>query len=165
MEKRLGNWSGCSVSHAGRAVHINACLSSIPSYAMGFYQLYEGIHQKFNSIRGRYYWAGNKQGRKYHTMNWADLIFPKEFVGLGLTETRMFNIALLAKWLVKVESPDGSLCFELLRKKYLCSGGVFQCSTEGASQFWSRILNTRKWMMLGSELNRRLVMVPIFGSG
>lgn len=43
MEKRLGNWAG-PLSYAGRVVHINSCLSSIPSYAMGFYQLPEGVH-------------------------------------------------------------------------------------------------------------------------
>lgn len=34
MEKRLSGWNGRSLTQAGRAVHINACLSSIPSYAM-----------------------------------------------------------------------------------------------------------------------------------
>jgi hypothetical protein len=60
MEKRLSLWNGGNLTYAGRAVHINACLSSIPSYAMGFYQLPEGIHHKFDSLRGKYYWAGNR---------------------------------------------------------------------------------------------------------
>ena len=133
MEKKLGVWSGNILSHAGRAVHINACLSSIPSYAMGFYHLYEGIHHTFDSIRARYYWAGNKQGRKYHMVKWSDLAFTKDFGGLGLTETRTLNVALLAKWLFKIESADESLCTELLRKKYLQHGGVFQCSPDSLS--------------------------------
>lgn len=118
---------------------------------MDFYQLYEGLHQNFDSIRGRYYWAGNKQGRKYHMVKWSHLAFPKEFGGLGLTETRTLNAALLAKWIFKIESSDESLCVELLRRKYLIFGGVFQCSSKRVSQFWSGILNTRKWFNLGSE--------------
>lgn len=31
MEKGFGSWNGCNLSHAGRAVHINAYLSSFPS--------------------------------------------------------------------------------------------------------------------------------------
>nr|AAK91329.1 Hypothetical protein [Oryza sativa Japonica Group]ABB47257.2 retrotransposon protein, putative, unclassified [Oryza sativa Japonica Group] len=75
LEKRLNSW-GNNLSHAGRAVQINACLSSIPSYAMGFYQLPEGVHQKFDSIRGRYYWAGNKLKGKYHM--WRKLFRSEE---------------------------------------------------------------------------------------
>lgn len=83
-------------------------------------------------------------------VKWADLALPKDFGGLGFTETRLFNTALLAKWLTKIESEDKSLCVELLRKKYLLQGGVFQFSTEGVSQFWTGVLNTRKWMKFGS---------------
>lgn len=140
------------LSYAGRAIHINACLSSIPSYAMGFYQLSEGIYQKFDSIRGKYYWASNKQGRKYHIVRWIDLAFSKEFGGIGLIETRTLNTALLAKWIMKIESDDKSLCIELLlRKKYLHGKGIFQCNSDKGSQFWKGLLNIRRWMQLGSE--------------
>lgn len=88
---------------------------------------------------------------KYHMVKWSDLAFPKEFGGLGFTETRILNTALLAKQLFKIESPDKSLCVELLRKKYLHDGGMFQCSPDRASQFWVGVLRARKWMKLGSK--------------
>lgn len=119
LEKRLGNWGPGSLSHAGRAVQINACMSSIPSYAMGFYLLPEGVHQRFDKIRGRYYWAGNKLKGKYHMVKWEDMAFPKDFGGLGFTETRRMNAALLAKWIIKLESNDQSLCLQVLRGKYM----------------------------------------------
>lgn len=97
------------------------------------HQLPEGIHQSFDSIRGTYYWAGDKHARKYHMIKWTDLAFPKDFGGLSLTETRALNIALIAKWLIKIESLDKSLCVELLRKKYLRNSGVFQCPDFGSS--------------------------------
>lgn len=150
LEKRLGTWMG-NLSHAGRAIQINACLSSIPSYAMGFYSLPEGVHHKFDSVRGRYYWAGNKINGKYHMVKWEDMAFPKDFGGLGFTETRAMNIALLAKWIFKLESPDQSLCTSLLRNKYLQEGGVFQCRAEEGSQFWKGVLSTRDWVKLGTE--------------
>uniref|UniRef100_A0A0D3GDY0 Uncharacterized protein n=1 Tax=Oryza barthii TaxID=65489 RepID=A0A0D3GDY0_9ORYZ len=50
------------------------------------------IHQKFDTIRGKYYWASNKRtirgryywasnkwGRKYHMVKWSNLAFPKDF--------------------------------------------------------------------------------------
>lgn len=83
-------------------------------------------------------------------IKWTDLAFPKDFGGLSLTETRALNIALIAKWLIKIESLDKSLCVELLRKKYLRNSGVFQCPDSG-SQFQKGIMNIRKWIRLGSE--------------
>lgn len=150
LEKRLTKW-GSNLSHAGRAVQINACLSSIPFYAMGFYHLPEGIHQSFDKIRGRYYWASNKLRGKYHMVKLEDMAFPKDFGGLGFTETRKMNIALLAKWIMKVESEDKSLCIELLRKNYLTNESFFSCKIGNVSQFWRGLLNIRGWMMLGAE--------------
>ena len=151
LEKRLGTWGAGDLSHAGRAVQINACLSSIPSYAMGFYQLPEGVHQRFDKIRNRYYWAGNKLKGKYHMVKWEDMAFPKDFGGLGFTETRKMNIALLAIWIINIESDDQSLCLEVLRRKYLQERGVFQCKSDFGSQFWRGLLNVRKWLNLGAE--------------
>lgn len=57
-------------------------------------------------------------------VRWEDMAFPKDFGGLGFSETRRMNIALLAKWIIKIESDEKSLCLEVLRRKYL-QGGVF----------------------------------------
>lgn len=86
-------------------------------------------------------------------VRWLDLAFPKEFGGIGLTETRTLNTALLAKWIMKVESDDKSLCTELLRRKYLQDKRIFQCKAEKGSQFWKGVVNIRRWMHLGSEWN------------
>jgi hypothetical protein len=50
---------------------------------------------------------------------------PKEFGGLGFTDTRLMNKCLLSKWIFKIERGDMDLCSTLLRKKYL-GGRVFQ---------------------------------------
>lgn len=63
-----------------------------PSYAMGFYQLYEWLHHNFDLISGRYYWLGNKQGMKYHMVKWSDLAFPKEFGGVGLLKLEYWTL-------------------------------------------------------------------------
>ncbi|XP_066160954.1 uncharacterized protein [Oryza sativa Japonica Group] len=76
---------------------------------MEFYQLPEGVHKRFDKIRNRYYWAGNKLKGKYHMVRWEDMAFPKDFGGLGFSETRRMNIALLAKWIIKIESDEKSL--------------------------------------------------------
>lgn len=41
-EKRLGTWQCEYLSSGGKSILIESCLSSVPMYTMGVYQLYEG---------------------------------------------------------------------------------------------------------------------------
>uniref|UniRef100_J3LHY0 Reverse transcriptase zinc-binding domain-containing protein n=1 Tax=Oryza brachyantha TaxID=4533 RepID=J3LHY0_ORYBR len=138
------------MSFGSRATRLEACLSAIPTYAMGLYFHPDGIHKKLDSIRARYYWEGIGDKRKYHMSNWESLALPKDFGGLGFLDTRLRNLALLAKWIFLVENgvPD-NLCAELLRKKYLTRGGIFQFNKIEGSQFWKGLLNIRGWVKRG----------------
>jgi len=44
-------------------------------YTMGFYWLYEGIHQRFDSARGKFFWE--EMRNKYHMIKWEALDKPK----------------------------------------------------------------------------------------
>ena len=55
IEKRLGMWQCEYLSSGGRSSLIDSCLSSVPLYTMGVYQLYEGNFQKIDAIRARFY--------------------------------------------------------------------------------------------------------------
>ena len=68
-------------------------------------------------------------------MRWEALSTLKDFGGLGFLETRAMNIALLAKWLFRIESGDSSLCIKLLRTKYLGGRNVFQKEAKNFSFF------------------------------
>lgn len=68
-------------------------------------------------------------------MKWEGLIRPKDFGGLGFMDTKIMNLCLLSKWVVRLERGDSDVCLEVLRKKYLDQGGFFQSSPQGGSQF------------------------------
>lgn len=136
MEKRLATWKCRHLSYGGRAILNNSCLSSIPTYMMGMYLLPETSHHKMDSIRSRFFWEGLENKRKYHMIKWEALCRPKGFGGLGFINSKVMNVALLGKWIYKLESGSKDVCCELLRKKYMTEGGFFQSKAEGASQFW-----------------------------
>lgn len=77
---------------------------------MGFYWLYEGLHQRIDSARGRFFWEGVGNKKKYHMIKWEALSRPKDFGGLGFIDTRAVNVALQGKWIYRLESGDESLC-------------------------------------------------------
>uniref|UniRef100_J3N7V7 Reverse transcriptase zinc-binding domain-containing protein n=1 Tax=Oryza brachyantha TaxID=4533 RepID=J3N7V7_ORYBR len=151
IEKKLSFWNCDTLSYGGRDVLINSCLSSIPIYSMGCYLLPEGIHQKLDSIRGRFYWSGIGDKRKFHMAKWRDMSFPKEFGGLGFTDTRYMNFALLSKWIFDILSVKESLCLNLLRKTYLSSHNFFSKNGVGASQFWKGLMQVKRWFWIGSS--------------
>ena len=55
IEKRLETGKCGKLSYEGRLILISSSSTSIPMYYMGFYWLYEGNHNKFDSIRGRFF--------------------------------------------------------------------------------------------------------------
>jgi hypothetical protein len=68
---------------------------------------------------------------------------PKTVGGAGFTDTRAKNTCLLAKWLIKLERGDYTLCCNLLRKKYLGEMSIFSYKKKSGSQFWKSVLSTR----------------------
>jgi hypothetical protein len=74
--------------------------------------------------------------KKYHMVKWEELAKPRDHDGLIFTVTRLMNVCLLSKWIVKWERRDEDLCCTLLRKKYLKDKGFFSSNARGASQFW-----------------------------
>jgi len=60
-------------------------------------------------------------------------------------EVKTMNICLLAKLLERLEVEEGSLCVELLRKKYLGNRSIFQITRTSGSQFWRGLLAIRHW--------------------
>jgi hypothetical protein len=53
--KRLGCAFNSLGSSGARAVLINACLDSIPTYAMGFYLLFEGNQHRMDMARAKFF--------------------------------------------------------------------------------------------------------------
>jgi len=101
--KKLSTWQCDYLTSGGKTILIDSCLSSIPMYTMGVYQLYEGNFQQLDAIRSRFFWQGTGKKRKYHMIKWEALNRPKEFGGLGFLDVRSMNICLLSKWIDKLE--------------------------------------------------------------
>jgi hypothetical protein len=64
MSKRTDPWHGKVLS--SKLILVNSCLTSIPTYIMGFYRLTDDQHREMDSIRGKFYSQGGSDVFKYH---------------------------------------------------------------------------------------------------
>jgi hypothetical protein len=51
---------------------------------------------------------------KYHWIRWEALCKPKSLVGLGIVDTKLMNICLMAKWIWKVYAGEQGLWADIL---------------------------------------------------
>jgi hypothetical protein len=96
--KRLEGWQCTSLSYGGRLILLNACLSSMPTYAMSMYMLPKTVIKKMDITRKKFFWQGNNAKKKYHLVKWSVITKPKRKGGLGVKDLRKMNISLLCKW-------------------------------------------------------------------
>jgi hypothetical protein len=71
VEKKIPTWQSVGLSSGGKMILTESCLSSIPTYTMGVYQLQEEIHHKMDTARANFFWHGPHQKRKYHMARWG----------------------------------------------------------------------------------------------
>ena len=137
---KVGNrvlpWHGRYNTNAGKVALINACLSSLPMFLMGFYLLSAGIHAGFDKHRGAFYWNAADNKRKSRLVKWKLMCRPKNLWGLGIINTMVMNKCLLIKWWWKIiSSGAGSLWYSILKAKdFPHSSLMFEVARRG-SQF------------------------------
>jgi hypothetical protein len=68
--------------------------------------------------------------------------------GLGITNTKIMNVALMVKWIWRL-SLDSSLWHQIIRAKYPGAGDIFNSTANGGSPFWHSIHKIKDFLSLG----------------
>ncbi len=122
---------------------INASLSSVPLYMLSFYELPKGVQKRLDFFRARFLWQDDQGVKKYHLVNWPTVCLPKDQGGLGVLDLRKMNMALLGKWLWRLETEQG-IWQDVLRAKYLSQKTLVQRKSKpGDSQFWKGVMGVK----------------------
>jgi len=99
VQARLSRWKGRSLSMAGRICLIRSVVSSIPLFFMSLFRLPTGVARKLIKLQRDFLWGWGAEGRKIVWASWNLVCKPREFGGLGIIDLRLFNLALLGKWI------------------------------------------------------------------
>lgn len=149
LDSRLNNWKSNLLSSGGRLVLVNSCLSSISTYTMEFYRLNAEIRRRMDTIRSRFFWRGASDKFKYNMVSWKAVCRLKDFGGLGVINTSLFNDCLLAKWFWKMDKATNKIWFQLLKAKYFPRDNYRDSNFANGSLFWKSIQKVKHLFFRG----------------
>ena len=112
---------------------IKSVLSSLPTYFLSLFPLPASVANKLESIQRKFLWGSFGGVFKYHLVRWS---ITKNLIpdgGLGIRDLKIFNEALLGKWLWRYMNEKFSLWRRVVVSKYGAFGlGWFPSRTRGA---------------------------------
>jgi len=76
------------------------------------------VLKEIEKIQRRFMWGWGAEGRKIVWVSWKKACEPREAGDLGILNLRLFNVALLRKWIWYLGSEKSGLCKEILESKY-----------------------------------------------
>ena len=97
MERKLTCWRCLYLSKGGKITLIRSTLSSLPTYFLSLFP--EDIAIRIERLQRNFLWGGIDESPKFRLVKWAQVCSPLQSGGLGIRNLRVFNQALLGKWL------------------------------------------------------------------
>lgn len=73
--------------------------------------------------------------KKYHLVSWPVVCLPKSQGGLGVLHLKTMNLALLGKWLWRLENSEGHWQ-DIIRKKYLSKNTLTQAKSKVGDSYF-----------------------------
>ena len=153
MERKLAGWKRMYLSKGGRITLIKSTLSSLPTYFLSLFPLV-AVALRIDKIQRDFLWGGLGEGKKFHLVNWSQVCQPIHSGGLGIRNLRMFNKALLGKWLWRFGNEREALWRQVIVAKYGISHGGWTSGEIGGPNGVSLWKNIRKeWATFSCSLS------------
>ena len=118
LQDRTNSWSSKLLSKGGKEVQIKAVSQAVPSYVMSCYLLPKGITRNLSSAVSRFWWCTKIDNRGLHWVAWDKICAPMDKGGLGFRDFNDFNLALLAKQLLRLLKYPNSLLARVMKGRY-----------------------------------------------
>jgi hypothetical protein len=140
------------LSKGGRVTLIKSTLPNLPTYFMSLFPILALVAKRIEKLQCAFLWGGISEEFKYHLVSWSKICTPIFEGGLGIQNLRMFNRALLGKWLWCFAQEQEAWWRKVLEAKYgSIWGGWHSNDTTGSHGvgLWKYI--SREWHVLFSH--------------
>ena len=103
---------------AGILCLIKSMLTSLPLFYVSLFRMSDNVVKEVKMIPKRFLWDWGSENRKIAWVAWDKVCESKDKGGLGVTDIRKFNLALLGKWIWRLKSEKGGVWKDILDSKY-----------------------------------------------
>lgn len=117
VQARLSGWKSKNLSLADRCTLINSVLAGIPLFAMQTAWLPQAICDALNKLNGNFLRGSSSEKRRIHLVKWEEVTKQKKMGGLRIRESRMANVAQLAKIGSRIACVRNKVSAQVLCKK------------------------------------------------
>ncbi|PNX59084.1 hypothetical protein L195_g051236, partial [Trifolium pratense] len=151
IRNKLKGWKEKHLSFAGRGILISAVIQALPTYTMSCFLLPKTMCEKIEKAICRFWW-GSKEGQ--HKIHWkarSELFKAKFEGGLGFRDMHMFNMAMLAKQVWRLQTDPDSLLSLCLKAKYYPTTDILHSQPgKNTSYAWQSIHQAIRIIKKGS---------------
>ena len=92
--------------------------SSIPTYFLSLFPIPASVANQIEKLQRNFLWGNFGDDPKIHLVKWDTLCSPISSGGLGIRKIRLFNEALLGKWLWRFGIEKDALWRQVIESKY-----------------------------------------------
>lgn len=145
VRKRMSNWTGRFLSHAGRLQLISSVITSLANFWMAAFRLPGSCFKEIERLCSAFLWSGPALETTKAKVSWKDLCLPKSEGGLGLRPLKEVNTVHCLKLIWRICSSGPSLWVQWLHC-YLIRKGSFWSIKDGTtagSWVWRKLLKLR----------------------
>lgn len=120
FQKRLASWKRQYIPKGGRVTLIKNTFSNLPIYFMSLFVIPASVAKRLEKIPRDFLWSGVGEEFKYHLVEWDKVCVPMRKGGLGVRRLKLFNQALLGKWLWRFACERERWWRKIIVAKYGC---------------------------------------------
>ena len=123
---KLQGWKEKLLSKPGKEVLIKVVAQAIPTYMMSIFRIPDGLIDEIHSIIARFWWGSNDTRQTMHWQSWDAMCEPIAMGGMGFRNLKVFNQALLAKQMWRLQMDTTSLLHSVLKARYFKHDSVLE---------------------------------------
>ncbi|XP_074306164.1 uncharacterized protein LOC141641401 [Silene latifolia] len=119
MISRIRGWNSRKISYASRLVLVKSVISTIHNYWSQIFILLVGVMDRIQALCRNFLWEGNDQYSKAPLVAWNVLCQSKETGGLGLIDSKTWNVVSIGKLVWWITSKQDHLWIRWIDAIYL----------------------------------------------
>jgi hypothetical protein len=151
IRNKLKGWKERHLSYAGRGILISAVIQALPTYLMSCFLLPKVIYDQMEQVMCRFWWGSRDRQHKIHWKAKKVIFKSKLAGGLGFRDMHLFNKALLAKQVWRLQTNPDSLLGQCLKAKYYPNNDILHAPhNRNASYAWQSIFQAINIIKKGS---------------